>query len=225
MVPILVILAIVAFVAVDIVVQAVARRREAATTLQTHGAVEANHHFTWNVEVPAGYFLSKGHTWGRVEKDGGLVAGMDDFARQMLGTPDTVELPKVGTALRAGEPMATLYRKGRLAHVPAPADGVVEDVHANVILHPTAVSKDPYGEGWMVRLRPANLGKTLSHLKVAEEAQKFQTDEVVRMRAFLDRYPAAAVAADGGTPVEGIVGVLGTDAWDSFRRDFLHETI
>lgn len=225
MVPILVVLAIVAFVVVDVVVQSVARRRAAANALLVEGKAEASHHFTWDVDVPAGYFLSKGHSWGRVEKDGGLVVGMDDFARQMLGTPDTVELPKIGTALKAGQPMATLYRKGKLAHVPAPADGVVEDVHANVILHPAALSKDPYGEGWMVRLRPANLGRALTGLKVAEEAAKFQRDEVVRMRGFLERFPAAAVAADGGTPVEGIVGVLGTDAWDSFRRDFLHETI
>ena len=224
MVPILVVLAIVSFVAVDLVIQTLARRRAAAAQ-QVQGATEANHHFHWDVEVPAGYFLSKGHSWGRVEKDGALVAGMDDFARQMLGTPDTVELPRIGSTLKAGGPMATLYRKGRLAHVPAPADGVVEDVHSNVILHPHALSKDPYGEGWMLRLRPANLGKSLSHLKVAEDASRFQREEVVRMRDFLERFPAAAVAADGGTPVEGIVAVLGHEAWDGFRRDFLHETI
>jgi len=223
MVPILVVLTIVAFVVVDLAVQAVARHRHA--TLKPALQVAQAHPFHWNVEVPAGYFLSRGHSWGRVETDGAVVAGMDEFARQMLGTPDTLEIPRLGTTVRAGEPIATLYRKGRLARVPAPVDGVVEDVHTQLILHPETLGKDAYKDGWMVRLRPQNLGRALTSLKVAEDASNFQESELDRMRGFLKAYPMTAVAADGGTPVEGIVEVLGTKAWDQFRREFLHETI
>jgi glycine cleavage system H protein len=223
MVPFLVVLTIVAFVVVDLIVQAVARRRQAVhqPSLQTAQV----HLFHWKIDVPAGYFVSTGHSWGRVEPDGAVVAGMDEFARQMLGTPDTLEMPRIGTAVKAGEPIATLYRKGRLARVPAPVDGVVEDVHTQLILHPETLSKDAYKDGWMVRLRPQNLGRALTSLRVAEDASRFQESELDRMRGFLKAYPMTGVAADGGTPVEGIVEVLGTRAWDEFRRDFLRETI
>lgn len=222
MVPVLVLLTIVAFVVADLAVQAVARRHEASQPVLQNAQA---HPFHWNVAVPAGYFVSPGHSWGRVESDGTMVAGLDEFARQMLGTPDTLEVPKLGTAVKAGQPIATLYRKGRLAHVPAPVDGVIEDVHTQLILHPDTLAKDSYQDGWMVRLRPQNLGKGLSSLKVAEDASQFQESELERMRGFLKAYPMTAVAADGGTPVEGIVDVLGSEAWDEFRRGFLHETI
>lgn len=225
MVPVLVVLAILGFLALDGVIQFAARKRARARQAETQAATVPNHPYHWNVSVPAGYFLSPGHSWGRIESDGTVTSGLDDFARQMLGTPDIVELPRIGTALKAGEPMATLYRQGRLANLPAPVDGHVADVHAEAILHPHTLSRDPYGEGWMVRLKPSNLGASLPLLRVAEEAAHFQREEVAKMRGFLESYPLAAVAADGGKPVEGIVAVLGLDAWEAFRRQFLRETI
>lgn len=225
MVPILVVLAIIGFLALDWVIQLVARNRAEARQAETLASPLLNHQYHWDVVVPAGYFVAPGHSWGRIEPDGTVTAGVDDFARQMLGTPDQVELPRVGATLKAGEPMATVYRQGRLAHIPAPVDGQVSDVHAEAILHPATLARDPYHDGWMVRLKPTNLGAALPFLRVAEDAARFQRDEVSKMRGFLENYPLAAVAADGGKPVEGIVAVLGLEAWEAFRRQFLRETI
>ncbi len=222
MVPILVILTILAFLATDLVVQALARRREAARRTAAPPA-GANHHLDWRVLCPAGYFLSPGHTWAHVEPDGTVVAGVDDFARQMLGRPDAVELPRVGSALRAGESMATLYKDERLAHLAAPLDGVVTEVHADLATHPQPVARDPYGEGWLLKFHPSDLGLGLGRLRVAEEARRFLAGEVERARGFLQTYPAARVAADGGEPVDGVIAVLGQAAWEEFRRGFLME--
>ncbi|MEJ2367000.1 MAG: glycine cleavage system protein H, partial [Acidobacteriota bacterium] len=132
MVPLLVILTIIGFLAVDLAVQAVAGRRRAKVGKELK--LGPSQPLSWNVAVPDGYFLSPGHTWAYLEHNGNVRVGMDDFGRQMMGVPDAMDFPRLGTELRRGEPMATVYIGSRLAHLPAPVDGVVEDVNTPMII-------------------------------------------------------------------------------------------
>jgi glycine cleavage system H lipoate-binding protein len=224
MVALLVVATILVFLAADLVIQALYSRTRAGVakplTLVHPDALQ------WEMRHPDGVFLSSGHAWAALEPNGSMRVGMDDFARQMIGPVDTMDLPKVGTKVRAGEPLVRLYKGASLANLAAPVDGEVCDVHTGLALNTTPVRRDPYGEGWMVLLKPENLSKGLSRLSVAEEARTFLGEEVRRFRGFLTSYePALAQAADGGSPVPGIAAELGPQAWDQFRREFLGENI
>ena len=208
----------------DLVVQTLqARSRQKKTIPATPVHADA---LQWDLHHPDGVFLSQGHAWASLEPNGSMRVGMDDFARQMVGAIDTMDLPKVGTKVRAGEPLVRLYKGASLANLVAPVDGEVTDVHTGLALNTAPARRDPYGEGWMVLLKPESLSRDLSRLTVAEEASSFLGKEVERFRGFLSSYaPALAQAADGGKPLPGLAAELGPQAWDRFRREFLGEKI
>jgi glycine cleavage system H protein len=224
MVALIVIATILAFLAVDLIVQTLqarSRQKKVKPAAPVHPDA-----LQWEFHHPNGVFLSPGHTWASLEPNGSMRVGMDDFARQMVGAIDTMDLPKVGTKVRAGEPLVRLYKGASLANLIAPLDGEVMDVHTGLALNAVPVRRDPYGEGWMVLLKPENLSRGLSRLTVAEEANSFLGKEVERFRGFLASYePALAQAADGGKPLPGLAAELGPQAWDRFRREFLGEKI
>lgn len=224
MVALLVVATILAFLVVDLVIQAVhshAHAKDVKPAVPVHPDA-----LQWEMRHPDGVFLAPGHAWAALEPNGSMRVGMDDFARQMIGSVDTMDLPKVGTKVRAGEPLVRLYKGTSLANLVTPVDGEVVDVHTGLAVNAAAVRRDPYGEGWMVLLKPENLSKGLANLTVAEGARTFLDGEVQRFRGFLTSYePALAQAADGGAPVPGIAAELGPQAWDRFRREFLGEKI
>lgn len=224
MVALIVVATILAFLAVDLVIQARAARLRAQNLRSAEPVRPDALH--WDLQHPAGVFLSEGHAWASLDPTGSVRVGMDDFARQMVGAVETVDLPKVGTKVRAGQPLVRLYKGSALANLTSPVDGEVADVHTGLATNAAPLRRDPYGEGWMVRLKPENLTQGLSKLTVAEEAQAFLGREVERFRGFLSSYePALAQAADGGSPVSGVATELGPKAWDQFRREFLREAI
>jgi glycine cleavage system H protein len=224
MVALLVIATILAFLVADLVVQALrsrAHKAEAKVTPTVHADA-----LQWDIKHPEGVFLTPGHTWAALEPAGTVRVGMDDFARQMIGPVDTMELPKVGTRVKAGDSLVRLYKGSALANLSAPVSGEVTDVHTGLALNPAPVRRDPYGEGWMVLLKPESLHQEIPKLAVAEQARTFLAEEVSRFRGFLSDFePALAQAADGGKPVPGIAVHLGPQAWDRFRREFLGEKI
>ena len=225
MVPLIVILTIVAFLVLDVVVHRV-RAKQRKGVIHAVPRPAAADALEWNIRIPEGIFVSPGHAWVALETSGRVRVGMDDFSWQMLGAPDSMDLPKLGTVVRAGEPLLTLYRGTHLARLIAPVDGVVQDVNTHLSSRPNSGSMDPYREGWMVALKPRDLARNLPGLVIAETAKVFLEREVNRFRHFLaDFQPALAMAADGGKPVDGIVSHLDAEAWDRFRREFMREPI
>ena len=172
MVPVLVILTIVAFFVVDLVVRRV-RASQKQTQLHAVPSISAADALEWDVRIPEGIFVSPGHTWVALETSGKVRMGMDDFAWQMLGAPESLDLPKLGTVVRAGEPIVTLYRGKNLAHLAAPVDGVVQDVNTYLSTKPQTGSRSPYEGGWMVALKPKDLAGNLPALAIAESAKIF----------------------------------------------------
>jgi len=201
-----------------------ARRRQ--TALHAVPLLRSLDALEWDVKIPEGIFVSPAHTWLALDTSGKVRVGMDDFAWQMLGAPESIEMPKLGTVVRAGEPVVTVYRGKNLARLLAPVEGVVQDVNTHLSIRPQTGSKSPYQEGWMVELKPRDLAGSLRTLAIAENARVFLEREVNRFRGFLaDSHPTLAMAADGGKPIEGIVSHLDAEAWDRFRREFLRESI
>ncbi len=225
MVPILVVATVLGFLLADLAVRFIIQRRlgvREAPPVSTASTPLPDGPLHWKVEVPEGVFLSPRHAWAILEPDGLVRVGMDDFARQMLGDIDTLDLPALQASLRKGESAVTLFKGHRLARLTTPVSGVVEEVHHLVAVDPQAIARDPYGEGWLFRVRPSSLAHELKGLVVAEDAKEFLGNEVERFRNFAQPFHAD-LAADGGKPVAGIVPALGSEAWDEFRREFLGE--
>ncbi len=132
--------------------------------------------------VPGGVFLSEGHTWARIEPDGNVRVGLDDFARRALGPIERVEAAARGTAVRRGETLFTVRSGNRAARLPAPLSGRVVRVHEALARDGSPVSESPYERGWVVVLEPANLARELPGLRIGGPVVAWYQEEIARLR-------------------------------------------
>lgn len=100
---------------------------------------------------------AKSHEWVRVEGETCLV-GLTRFAVDQLTDITYIELPKVGDKVTGGEGMGEVESVKAVSDIYAPLDGEVVAVNDGLAVDASLVSRDPYGEGWLVRIRPTQPG-------------------------------------------------------------------
>ena len=95
---------------------------------------------------------SASHEWIVVEGDTATV-GISDFAQAQLGDVVFLELPKAGAELKAGESFGVIESVKAASDLYSPASGSVLEVNGKLEKNPELVNSDPYGEGWLIKLR------------------------------------------------------------------------
>ena len=115
------------------------------------------------MNIPENVKYTKDHEWIRVEGDFGWI-GITDYAQGELGDVVFVELPKVGTKIVRGKSFGTIEAVKAVSDLFAPASGEIVELNKGVQDSPELVNKDPYGEGWMVKMKIADKGELTSLL-------------------------------------------------------------
>jgi glycine cleavage system H protein len=116
------------------------------------------------VNVPENLKYTKDHEWVLVDGDTGTV-GITDYAQGELGDVVFVELPAAGKVVKQGDPFGTIEAVKAVSDLFAPVSGSVVAVNTELEKAPEQVNKDPYGKGWMVKIKltqPADLATLLS---------------------------------------------------------------
>jgi glycine cleavage system H protein len=108
--------------------------------------------------IPADLRYAKSHEWLRPESDGTVTIGITDYAQNSLGDITYVQMPKVGTAIKAGETFGVVESVKAASDLYAPIAGVVTAVNAKLDSAPETVNQAPYGDGWMLKVKPADAG-------------------------------------------------------------------
>ena len=114
------------------------------------------------------------HEWARLE-GGQVTIGITSYATDQLGDVVFVELPEAGKAVEAGKTFGVVEAGKTVSDLYAPLSGVITEVNAALSDNPALVNQEPFGEGWMIRVRPTNpadLNGLLSHVdyeKLIEE--------------------------------------------------------
>lgn len=114
--------------------------------------------------VPPELRYAKSHEWLRLEADGTATVGITDYAQGSLGDITYVQLPKVGAALRQGAPFGVVESVKAASDVYSPVGGTVVAVNRALDSAPEALNRDPYGGGWILKLKvsdPAEAGALL----------------------------------------------------------------
>lgn len=106
--------------------------------------------------IPADLRYAKSHEWLRLEHDGSVVIGITDYAQNSLGDITYVQMPKVGAALKAGETFGVVESVKAASDLYAPVAGTVIGTNSKLEATPETVNQSPYGDGWMLRLKPAD---------------------------------------------------------------------
>lgn len=117
--------------------------------------------------VPEDLHYSKDHEWIRVEGDVGTI-GITDHAQNSLGDVVYVELPKAGESFSAHEAFGSVESVKAVSEIFTPVGGEVVEVNESLQDEPEKVNQDPYGDGWMVRIRMSNPGEVDSLLNAIE---------------------------------------------------------
>ena len=117
--------------------------------------------------VPEGLYYSKDHEWLKVEGDTGTV-GITDHAQNSLGDVVYVELPKAGESFSAHDTFGSVESVKAVSELFLPVAGEVTEVNESLTDEPEKVNTDPYGEGWMLRVKLSNRGEVDSLLSAAE---------------------------------------------------------
>jgi len=117
------------------------------------------------------------HEWARVESDGTVTIGISDHAQGALGDLVFVEVPEVGRALKKGGAAAVVESVKAASDVYSPVTGEVIANNSDALsATPELVNSDPYGQGWLFKVKPSNSGELASLLdaqayeQVVEEA-------------------------------------------------------
>jgi glycine cleavage system H lipoate-binding protein len=166
--------------------------------------------------VPQGVHLHPGHTWARLEADGLVTVGMDDFAHKLVG-PAAVAVPAVGARVAQGEPAIELSEDDRLVPMLSPVDGTV--VSVNPAGRTCAPTDDPYGAGWLFKVNAPRLAANLRQLHTDVAAHQLLATAEEHLARRMDP-EIGRVLQDGGAPVHGIARALAGDGWDELAREF-----
>lgn len=124
------------------------------------------------MSVPQDLQYTKSHEWVRVEDDVATV-GITDHAQEELGDVVFVELPEEGDSLSAGDTFGTIESVKAVSDLNAPVGGEVVEVNSALDDSPENVNEDPYGEGWILKIRTSEEADLLS----AEEYEKVVEEE------------------------------------------------
>lgn len=107
---------------------------------------------------PADLLYHQEHDWARIDAEDSQLAtlGITWYAQEALGEVVFFEPPKVGTAVRKDEPYAEVESVKAVSDVVAPLSGEIVEVNEAVSKSPDTINEDPYGEGWLVKIRLAD---------------------------------------------------------------------
>lgn len=121
--------------------------------------------------IPADLKYLDSHEWVRVESDGTVTVGISDHAQAALGDLVFVEVPEAGKIFSKGAAAAVVESVKAASDVYSPLSGEVLAANAELGGSPELVNSDPYGKGWLFRLKPSNSGE-LAQLLDAKAYEK-----------------------------------------------------
>ena len=124
---------------------------------------------------PGDLLYTKEHEWVKIAGDGGTI-GITEHAQKELGEIVYVELPKVGTKFDSGETFGSVESVKAVSELYIPVSGEVVEVNEDLGPAPEAINEDPYGKGWMIRIRLLNKNET-GDLMSAEEYDEYTTEQ------------------------------------------------
>lgn len=106
--------------------------------------------------VPNDLKYTKSHEWLKQNSDGSVTVGITQHAQDLMGDMVYVDLPQSGVKVTAGKECGVVESVKAASDVYSPVSGDVVEANASLADSPDTVNKDPYGAGWMFRVKPSN---------------------------------------------------------------------
>ncbi|HLV77161.1 MAG TPA: glycine cleavage system protein GcvH [Marinobacter sp.] len=128
-------------------------------------------------EIPADLKYIETHQWVRVEADGTATVGITDFAQEQLGDVVYIGVPELGITVNGGEEAGVAESVKSASDVFSPVTGEVIEINEKLEDEPEIVNEDPYGEGWMFKVKLADEGELESLMDAEAYAEHVAAQE------------------------------------------------
>jgi len=154
-------------------------------------------------------FYHRGHTWVKPAEDGTFTIGLDELADHLIGNPDSVKMPEVGTELEVNQTAWRMKKNGNEIQVRAPLEG-------------TVVAVGGPKKGWFLQIRPRldpRDPKMLRHLLRGHEVHGWLSRELERLQLQLRAPNTPPALADGGVLMPGLMDAVPEADWNTVLAD------
>jgi len=171
-------------------------------------------------QMPEALYYHRGHTWARPLDTDTVLVGIDDFARRLIGPAASLSAPSRGDWLHQGGRAFAMKLDGRTAELISPIEGEVVEVNRDLAEKPGLAGEDPYGRGWVLKVKAPQLAANLRNLLSGRLARKWMEDSrealELRLMAF-----SGSVLQDGGEPASDLSQHLPKADWERLAHEFL----
>ncbi len=127
--------------------------------------------------VKGDLYYTKEHVWVKIENGTGII-GITDFAQKQLHEITFVELPEKNRSVKRNDEIATVNSPKASAPIYSPLTGEIIDVNVELEENPFLINEDPYGKGWLIKIKPTNLGEEKGLLLSADQYRELLEKEV-----------------------------------------------
>ena len=122
--------------------------------------------------VPENLYYTKEHEWLKIEDDTATM-GITDYAQKSLHEIVFVDLPEIKKKVRQMEPIGTVESVKAVSEIYTPISGEIIEVNKELNEKPELVNQDPYGKGWIAKIRPEKLDEEIKNLLDAEKYREY----------------------------------------------------
>jgi len=134
----------------------------------------------FELNVPAGIFVSTQHAWAKILPNGTVRVGLDDLVRKIFEKVDRVELPGASQKIEKGNTLFSLKYGDYSLDIPSPLSGKITSVNSEHAEHPEWLAIKPFELSWMCGIEPSNLSNELSDLRIGHDSVQWYQEEIDR---------------------------------------------
>ncbi len=180
------------------------------------------------LKIPQGLFYGRNHTWMHMEKSGVAKVGLDDLLLHLTGEVKCILARSPGDYIHKGDLFTELKQDGKLLRILSPVSGKIVEINSALMETPQAMNNDPYGKGWIYKIKPSNWISEVSGCYFASEATAWSEKELEKAKKFLalstrKYFPeySMVVMQDGGELCDHTLSGLPESIWKDFENEFL----
>jgi glycine cleavage system H protein len=164
-------------------------------------------------------YMHPGHAWVRETGDGDVLVGIDDFAQSLIGTVNGLELPRLLKSVEQGKVAWKVRHGSRAVPMVCPVSGRVIEKNEMVLTNPALVNSSPYGDGWLIRVKPRRLPAQLHNLITGKSAQQWLDGARAQLSRFFSGTPAL-MYQDGGVMLTNLADRCSDEEWGRLVSEF-----
>lgn len=174
------------------------------------------------LNVPSGVFLSSNHTWVRIELNGLVRVGIDDFIQKTIGKIEKIGLPTIEKQIKKGELLFSIINGSNQLDFLSPVSGKIITINSELVNQPEFINMKPFELGWICTIDPLKLSEDLCDMKIGADTESWYQEEINRLMKIVKTAESEKKQSEP-SETDSAKPMITTESWDIFSKTFLEE--